>query len=212
MLRPRGQVEPSGFERKEISVKTRHAFKTSTAVALVAAMVAVLAVMFPGLGFGQTSTSHGVTPSDVYTTTGPPGGEICAVVDSFGVPPVLPTRVTVAGPSNLLVYYTSEWSGLEADTELLLNFQVHDDAGNFVATTPFEWGVSSDPRLHDSGTVMWSFDDVDPGAYDVFVDARTDPVPGAPGGGNTNNNPTAVLENCALTVFVIPVAAPPPVP
>jgi hypothetical protein len=57
---------------------------------------------------------------------------------------------------------------------------------------------------------MWSFDDVQPGVYDalgvydVLGDARTDPVPGPRGGGNTNNNPTAVLENCALTVFVIP--------
>jgi hypothetical protein len=91
-------------------------------------------------------------------------------------------------------------------TELLLNLRVNDDSGNEVASTPFEWGVSNDPRLHDSGTVMWSFDDVGPGAYDVFADARTDPVPGAPGTGNTNNNPSAVLENCALTVFVIPAA------
>jgi hypothetical protein len=190
-------------------VKTRYGSKIATAVAVVASTVAVLGVMFPGLGFGETTTTHGLTPSDVYTTIEP---EVCGDVDTFGVPPVLPTRVTVAVPSNLLVHYTSEWSGLEAGTELLLNFQVHDDGGNSVASTPFEWGVSNDPRLHDSGTVMWSFDDVDPGAYDVFVDARTDPVPGAPGGGNTNNNPSATLENCALTVFVIPVAAPPPVP
>jgi hypothetical protein len=190
-------------------MRSPSASRTSTTVALVASAVAVLAVMFPGLGFGETTTSHGLTPSDVYTTTEP---EVCGDVDTFGVPPILPTRVTVAVLSNLLVYFTSEWSGLEAGTELLLNFQVNDDGGNSVASTPFEWGVSNDPRLHDSGTVMWSFDDVDPGAYDVFVDARTDPVPGAPGGGNTNNNPTAVLENCALTVFVIPVDAPPPVP
>ena len=177
------------------------------AAAVLGAVVALIAVIaLPGLGIGETTTSHGLTPSDVYSTNGPPGGEICGVVDTFGVAPVLPTRVTVAVPSNLLVYFTSEWSGLEASTELLLNFQVHDDAGNPVASTPFEWGVGNDPRLHDSGTWMWSFDDVDPGAYDVFVDARTDPVPGAPGGGNTNNNPTAVLENCALTVFVNPVA------
>jgi hypothetical protein len=45
-----------------------------------------------------------------------------------------------------------------------------------------------------------------PGVYEVLGDARTDPVPGPKGGGNTNNNPTAVLENCALTVFVIPAA------
>jgi hypothetical protein len=181
--------------------------RASTAVAVVAAVVAVLAVMFPGLGFGQTSTSHGGTPSDVYTTTGPPPGEICTYVDTFGVAPILPTRVTVAATSNLLVYFTSEVSGLEADTELLLTFRVNDDAGNEVAQMG-EWGVSNDPRLHDSKTIMWSFDSVAPGTYDVFVDGRTDPVPGPPGGGNTNNNPSAALEQCALTVFVNPSVSP----
>jgi hypothetical protein len=180
------------------------ASRASATVAVVAAMVAVLAVMFPGFGFGQTSTSHGVTPSDVYTTTDP--AQTCAEVDTFGAPPILPTRVTVTEASNLLVYFSSEWSGLEADTELLLGFLVNDDAGNQVRSTGFEWGVSNDPRLHDSGTVMWSFDRLQPDTYHVFVDARTDPVPGPVGGGNTNNNPTAVLGNCALTVFVVPLA------
>jgi len=164
-------------------------------------LLGVLAV--PGLGFGETTTSHGLTPSDVFTTTEP---EVCAEVDTFGTPPILPTEVSVAATSNLLVYFSSERSGLKASTELLLSFRVNDDAGNFVMGTPFEWGVSNDPRLHDSGTVMWSFDSVEPGVYEVLGDARTDPVPGSPGGGNTNNNPTAVLENCALTVFVIPTA------
>jgi len=174
------------------------------AAAVLGAVAAVLVIVaLPGLSIGEPTTSHGLTPSDVFTTTEPEG---CGDVDTFGVPPVLPTRVTVTEPANLLVYFTSEWSGLQADTELLLQFRVNDDEGNFVVGTPFEWGVSNDPRLHDSGTVMWSFDDVQPGAYNVFVDARTDPVPGPAGGGNTNNNPTAVLENCALTVFVNPVA------
>ena len=178
--------------------------KASTAVAVVAAIVAPLAlVAFPGLGIGETRTSHGVTPSDVFTST---EQEICAEVDTFGTGPILPTEVSVAATSNLLVYFSSEWSGPEADTELLLGFIVNDDAGNFVTSTGFEWGVSTSPRLHDSGTVMWSFDDVLPGVYHVLGDARTDPVPGPRGGGNTNNNPGAVLENCALTVFVIPVA------
>jgi hypothetical protein len=181
--------------------------RASTAVAVVAAVVAALAVMFPGLGFGQTSTSHGGTPSDVYTTTGPPPGEICTYVDTFGVAPILPTGVTVAEPSNLLVYFTSEVSGLHGDAELLLTFRVNDDAGNEVAQMG-EWGVSNDTRLHDTKTVMWSFDNVAPGAYEVFVDARTDPVPGPPGGGNTNNNPSAALEQCALTVFVNPSVSP----
>jgi IPT/TIG domain len=145
----------------------------------------------------------GVSPIKVFTTTEP---ETCAQVDTFGTPPILPTRVSAAVRSNLMVYFSSEWSGLQTDTELLLNFMVNDDAGNLVVGTPFEWGLTNNPRTHDSGTVMWSFDGVQAGVYHVFVDARTDPVPGPVGGGNTNNNPTAVIENCALTVFVNPVA------
>ncbi len=178
------------------------ASKASTAVAVVAAIVAVLAVMaFPGFSIGQTTTSHGGSPSDVFTNTEP---ETCAEVDTFGTAPILPTEVSVAATSNLLVYFSSEWSGLQADTELLLGFLVNDDAGNFVTSPGFEWGLSNNARLHDSGTVMWSFDGVQPGTYVVLGDARTDPVPGPRGGGNTNNNPHATLENCALTVFVIP--------
>lgn len=174
------------------------------AATFLGAGVALIAlVALPGVGIGEPKTSHGVTPSDVYTTTEP---DSCGDVDTFGEAPILPTRVTITGPSNLLVYFTSEWAGLEADTELLLGFRVNDDAGNEVLSTGFEWGVSNDPRLHDSGTVMWSFDGVQPGVYDVFVDARTDPVPGPAGGGSTHNNPSAGMGNCALTVFVIPVA------
>jgi hypothetical protein len=175
------------------------------AAAVLGAAVTLLAVVaFPGLGFGETTTSHGLTPSDVYTST---ETEACGDVDTFGVPPILPTQVSVSSTSNLVVYFTSEWSGFSIDTELLLGFRVNDDSGNEVANTPFEWGVSLDyPRLHDSGTFMWTFDGIEPGVYTVFVDARTDPVPGPPGGGNTNHNPSAGMGNCALTVFVSPMA------
>jgi hypothetical protein len=180
--------------------------RASTAVAAVAAIVAVLAVMFPGLGVGETTTSHGLTPTDVFTGT---ETEACADVDTFGEAPILPTQVSVSTTSNLVVYFTSEWSGFSTDTELLLTFRVNDDAGNEVTSTPFEWGVSLDyPRLHDSGTFMWTFDGIEPGAYSVFVDARTDPVPGPAGGGNTNHNPSAGMGNCAMTVFVNPSVSP----
>jgi len=176
------------------------ASRASTAVAVVAAIVALLALLgFPGLGIAETTTSHGMTPSDVFTRIEP---EICAEVDTFGTNTYFGPEVNVAATSNLLVYFSTEWSGLETDTELLLLFSVNDDEGNFVVGTPFEWGLSNNARIHDSGTVMWSFDAVQPGDYEVLFDARTDPVPGPRGGGK----PTAVLENCALTVFVIPVA------
>ena len=181
------------------------ASRASTVIAVMAAVVSVLAVLaLPGVGIGVTTTSHGLSPTDVFTSTEP---EACADVDTFGEAPILPTQVSVSSTSNLVVYFTSEWSGFSASTELLLGFRVSDDSGNEVDNTPFEWGVSLDyPRLHDSGTFMWTFDGVEPGVYSVFVDARTDPVPGPPGGGNTNNNPTAGLGTCALTVFVVPVA------
>ncbi len=191
----------------------RLAVPRSVTVGALGALMTLLAlVALPGIGIGDPTTSHGLSPSDVFTTTEP---EICAQVDTFGTPPILPTEVSTPPPpatSNLVVYFTSEWSGLDTDTELLLNFIVTDGEGNFVVGTPFEWGLSNSPLTHDSGTVMWSFDNVQPGVYHVFVDARTDPVPGPIGGGNTNNNPKATLENCALTVFVSPIAPPPPIP
>jgi hypothetical protein len=181
-------------------VRRRHPLST----ALLAGIVVLLGVMaVPGLGLGETSTSHGGTPSEVYTSTEPEG---CAEVDTFGTPPILPTEVSVAQTSNLLVSFSSEWAGLQADAELLLSFRVNDDEGSFVVGTPFEWGVTNNPRTHNSGTMMWSFDDVQPGVYVVLGDARTDPVPGPAGGGNTHNNPSAAMGNCALAVFVIPVA------
>lgn len=181
--------------------------RASAAVAVVAVIVAVLAVMFPGLGFGESRTSHGLTPTDVFTTTQDPESETCGEADTFGTPPIMPTQVSVAATSNLLVYFTSEWVGAATDTELLLIFTVKDAHGNVVGGAPQgEWGLTNNPRTHDSGTVMWSFDDVQPGVYQVFVDARTDPVPGPAGGGNTHNNPHATLDECALTVFVIPAA------
>jgi hypothetical protein len=186
------------------------ASRASTAVAIVATIVAVLAVMFPGLGIGETTTSHGLTPTDVFSGT---ETETCAVVDTFGIAPIMPTEVSVSETSNLLVYFTSEWSGMSTDTELLLTFRVNDGAGE-VANTGFEWGLTNNGslRAHQSGTLMWTFDGIEPGVYSVFADARTDPVPGRAGGGNTNNNPSAVLENCAMTVFVVPAAISPPTP
>ena len=168
--------------------------------AALGAVFAVLAVVaLPATGIGSPTTSHGGTPSGVFTTTEP---EVCAVVGSEGSS-AMPTQVTVGATSNLSISFSSERSGLDSvNTELLLSFFILDDEGKIVFETPFEWGLASNPRTHDSGTVMWSFDAVQPGTYDVFLGVRVDHVPGPVGG----SNPTAVLENCALMVFVTPVA------
>lgn len=170
------------------------------AAAAVGAVFTVLAIAaLPGVGIGSPTTSHGGMPSDVFTTTEP---EVCAVVGPGGAS-AMSTHVTVGATSNLLVSFSSERSGLDSlNTELLLSFFVLDDEGEFVVETPFEWGLGTNPRTHESGTVMWSFDAFQPGTYDISVGARVDPVPGPRGG----SDPTAVLENCALSVTVIPVA------
>ena len=167
------------------------------AAALLGGFLVLLGVVaVPGLGLGEPTTSHSQTPSDVFTTTEP---EICAETNPNGAL-AMPTHVDVAATSNLLVYLSFEFSGPEINTELLVSLLVNDESG-FVAGTPFEWGLGTNPRMHDSGTLMWSFDNIGPGTYTVLADTRADRVPGPHGGGT----PKAVLENCALTVFVNPV-------
>jgi hypothetical protein len=110
------------------------------------------------------------------------------------------TDVVFREDSDLLIYSTSEFSGIDSRTELLLGFSVFDEVG-LEASTPFEWGfVGNEARAHSTATVMWSFEDVPGGNYDVVLDARVDRLPGPPDLGS----PSAILENCALTVFVIP--------
>jgi hypothetical protein len=144
---------------------------------------------------GGCAPAPGSSPIQVFTNTEP---EICAVVGTNGET-AMPTPVTVGAPSRLVVYFTSERSGFDTHTELLLTFELLA-ADSVVASTPFEWGnLGVALRGHTSGTVMWTFDDVSPGEYRVRVGARVDPLPGSLGG----SHPTAALENCALTVFAI---------
>jgi hypothetical protein len=166
--------------------------------AALGAVVAVLAlVAMPGVGVGTPTTSHGATPSDVFSTTEP---DICAVVDVDGIS-TLPTSVTVDATSDLVASFSAERSGITGDNELLVTVDIFSNEA-FVEGTPFEWGFGRTFKTHESGTVQWTFDNVPTGTYIVQAGARMDPAPPGPGGTGT---PTSVMENCALTVFVTPV-------
>jgi hypothetical protein len=157
--------------------------------AALGAVVAVLAlVAMPGVGVGTPTTSHGATPSDVFSTTEP---DICAVVDVDGIS-TLPTAVTVDATSDLVASFSAERSGITGDNELLVTVDIFSN----------EVFVEGTPKTHESGTVQWAFDNVPTGTYIVQAGARMDPAPPGPGGTGT---PTSVMENCALTVFVTPV-------
>lgn len=174
------------------------ASRTSTAVAVVAAVVAVLAVM-GGIGIGQTISSHGGTPSDVYMWT---QAEPCAQVPADGTD-AFQQQFEVADPSHVLAYFTFEWAGLNAREFGLLNLLLDGSSGGLPGN--YEYRLQ-DRRFDPNGTVMWSFPDVPSGAHTVAVYAAVDDVDPIPGAVGQDSDLFAELENCALTVFVIPVA------
>jgi len=178
--------------------------RASTAVAVVAAIVAVLAVMFPGLGLGQTTGVKGGSPTAVYMTENP---SFCAEVDNFGGS-VISQEVTLDAPANLLAYFTFEWGTLSERLEGLISFALLDATREFpenVVAGSNEWGFPGNRIPRTSSTVMWSFENVPPGTYQVHGTARVDQ---APAGGLPGNAATAGLGECALTVFVIPSVSP----
>jgi len=168
------------------------ASRASTAVVVVAAIVAVLAVMFPGLGFGQSTFSHGGSPSDVYMQTDPntclnagPNGQ--TAMEQF---------FDLGAESHVVVYFTSEWARLNTHERGHISMGL--DGGPEV---PVEgWRFSGTVSSHTSGTVMWTFDNVAPGHHRVNVFARVASIQ------HDAEERSADLNSCALTVFVMPVA------
>jgi hypothetical protein len=166
--------------------------RASTAVAFVAVVVAVLAVMFPGLGFGDPGESSGGSPTNAFMNTVPGG---CSQVDHEGVNP-MPTAVAFDQGSHLLVYFTSQWRALDVSGTLLLGFELLHADGEFVTGTPL-WSEEASLVTPASGTVMYTFEDVPPGLYTVQMFAQTRPA-------RPLGHPHVILENCALTVIVVP--------
>jgi len=170
------------------------ASKAWAPVAVVAAIVAVLAVMFPGIGFGQTTSSHGGSPSDVYTQTNPntcltagPNGQIA--MEQF---------FDLGAESLVVVYFTSEWARLNTHERAHISMGLD---GRPETEVPVEgWRSSGTVSTHTSGTVMWTFDNVAPGHHKVNVFGRVSFI------GTDAGRPSADLNGCALTLFVTPVA------
>ena len=167
--------------------------RASTAVAVVAATVAVLAVtVFPGLSFADI---QGGSPSDVFTQTLP---DTCLTAGPNGET-AMGQAFTLDAESNVLVYFTFAWGRLNANEEGLIMIGLDGEEG------PFEWGFpGNNTTTRTSGTVMWTFDNVSGGEHRVDAFARVDVIPSGSRGGAP---PVADVNGCALTVFVIPPAA-----
>ncbi|MEX2204504.1 MAG: hypothetical protein WD965_10505 [Actinomycetota bacterium] len=153
--------------------------------AAVGAIITVLAVMFPGLGFGQANGIHGTAPTDVFVQETP-------AVCSNGDP--MTQELTLDEDSHLLVYFTGEWKRLGVKEAGIFWFRLDG------TDTDFDWKFQGQSDWHTTGTVMWTFPDVAAGTHTVSAHAEARPVPPRPAA-------SADVHHCAFTVFVIPVAA-----
>jgi hypothetical protein len=164
--------------------------------AILFVVIAVLALLaLPSLGIGQTNT-HGGAPSDVFMTNQLEGTCNVEEVKKHAVD-LLPTAVSVAEQSHVLAYFTATLSHYERQAALLLELRIAP-AGLAPIASSQQW-IERGGRGHSTVTVMWQFADIAPGDYTVALNTHM----GTPlyGGGGAN------LQACALTVFVMPVAA-----
>jgi len=169
-----------------------HRGRISFALGMTVAAVLVVLV-FPGVGIGAPTSSHGGSPSDVYMQT-QSAPESCAEVPPDSLL-AFPLDFELDETSHVLAYFTFEWAGLNSHEVGSLNL-VLDDVG----PGPTWESTPARPRVHPSGMVMWSFPNVAPGAHTVAVYAAVDAIDPLPGGGE----PFGALENCSMTVFVMP--------
>jgi hypothetical protein len=183
-----------GRQEREVEGMRRITF-VGAVVGSVVTLLAVLAL--PGVGLGETTTSHGLTPSDVYSTTEP---DVCHP-DKIGTDAValLPTVVEVGQKSHLVVYFASMWSGFEVDSVLVRKVEIVGENGFFENSPDFD---VSPGQVHSSGTLMWAFENIDPGTYTVEATAALYPEHGA----FISHGSGVNLQSCALTVFVSPAA------
>jgi hypothetical protein len=165
-------------------------------VAVGVTVVGVLAVMvFPGVGIGAPTTSHGGPPSDVYMKT-QPAPEACVEDINPDSVTAFPLEIGFAVTSHVLASFTFEWTGLDRGEVGGLNL-VLDGTG---AGSQYDFARTR-PRVNPNGTVTWSFPNVAPGTHSVAVFAVVDRI-----GSIGNPDLLAGLENCSLSVFVMPPA------
>jgi hypothetical protein len=136
---------------------------------------------------------EGSSPSDVSTRS------IVGTCVSVGQADriALAQELTLEVSSHLLVSFNAEWAGLDPVEEGRLALELVGPAGKERSNA---WTFRGEPNVSTSGTVTWSFESVAPGAYSVTAVASVGPS--AASGSVTALS--AGLENCALTVFVVP--------
>jgi hypothetical protein len=188
-----------GFERltrfRERRRKTRRVTTALFALLLVTATFGWLAWSLTNAE--RSTPAHefeGSSPSEVSTRS------IAGTCVSVGQADrdALAQEITLEASSHLLVSFTAEWAGLDSGEEGRLAFEV---VGPAWTERSDAWTFGGRPNASTSGSVTWSFESVAAGAYSVTAVASV----GASAASGSLTALSAALENCALTVFVVPV-------
>ena len=160
-------------------------------------VIAVFAVMvLPVVGVGQPTSSQGGTPSVVFMGTGPEP-ELCNAKPIRERPvKMLPTAITVAEQSHVLVYFTGTLSHYQTP-ELVMTLQLKGVDSVQSSQQSIQRGGTDRQHVHSVVTLMWTFADVAPGDYTARAAAWL--------GGTVEPDGEAGVQACALTAFVMPV-------
>jgi len=132
-------------------------------------------------------------PSAVFTQTNP---DTCLAAGPNGQT-AMEQDFTLDAESRVLVYFTFEWGRLSTHKVGHLSMGLEGPETE-VPSEP--WRFSGTVSTQTSGTVMWTFDNVAAGPHTVHVFAYVTFM------GTDASAPSADVNGCALTVFVIPAA------
>jgi hypothetical protein len=137
---------------------------------------------------------EGTSPSQVSTVSN--DGTCLEVGAIDGV--ALDQEITIEAMSHLVVSFTGGWEGLDAAEKGRVSFQLVGPGGT-ASSNP--WSFGGDRASRAAGTVTWSFQGVAPGKYSIVAIALVE----SSAGSGSQTPATAELNDCALTVFVIPI-------
>lgn len=164
----------------------------------VGATTGPIAVTTPG-GTATSVTNFTVLeepsplPIEVFTQTNP---DTCLAAGPNGQT-AMQQELTLDAKSRVLVYFAFEWGRLSTQKVGHLSMGLEEPETE-VPSEP--WRFSGTVSTQTSGTVMWTFEDVATGPHTVHVFAYVTFR------GTDAGTPSADVNGCALTVFVLPAA------